>query len=277
MSLTPFTSSLLRLGELRVHLLEAGSPESPKMLLIPGGMGDAELHWHKVLAALGTSFHVYAPDLPGFHQESDALKDVSLPQIMQWINALLRALKGERVTLVGTSIGAVLSRFYAAHYPAVVERLVLVDGGGVADLPGIVRTLLNTPGISHAFYWDRYRRIYSRAALRRSIFRHDLLTEEFVQRLERASEGFMPLLRTLLSQPWPSARTPACPTLIIWGKEDHLTPLREANQLLSEIPSAELVLIEQAGHMPMLEQPEQFMAAIRPFLSREHLQSASDS
>src|SRR5579883_1679369 len=268
MSLTPFTSSLLRLGELRVHLLEAGSPESPKMLLIPGGMGDAELHWHKVLAALGTSFHVYAPDLPGFHQESDALKDVSLPQIMQWINALLRALKGERVTLVGTSIGAVLSRFYAAHYPAVVERLVLVDGGGVADLPGIVRALLNTPGISHAFYRDRYRRIYSRAGLQRSIYQQHVLTEDFFRALKRASEGFMPLLRTLLSEPWPPTRTPECPTLIIWGREDHLASPNEGKRLLKEIPGAELALIEQAGHMPMLEQPGVFTEAIMKFLSR---------
>ncbi len=80
MSLASFTASTLQLGELRVHLLEAGSPGLPEVLLIPGGMGDAELHWHRVLAALGTSFHVYAPDLPGFHSDSDALKDLSLLQ-----------------------------------------------------------------------------------------------------------------------------------------------------------------------------------------------------
>jgi pimeloyl-ACP methyl ester carboxylesterase len=268
MSPASFTTSTLQLGEVRVHLLEAGTSGLPEMLLIPGGMGNAELHWHRVLAALGTSFHVYAPDLPGFSNGSDALKKPSLPQMIQWIDELRHALHVEKLTLVGTSIGAVLARFYAAHYPAVVERLVLVNGGGIANLPGIVRTLINAPGISRAFYGDRYRRIYSRAALERSICQHDILTEEFFQTLQRASEGFMPLLRALLSEPLPGRQTPQCPTLIIWGEEDRLSPLSEGKQLLRTLPSAELVLIEQAGHMPMLEQPERFLAAITPFLSR---------
>ncbi|HLI90282.1 MAG TPA: alpha/beta hydrolase [Ktedonobacteraceae bacterium] len=268
MSLSRLTTSTLQLGELRVHLLEAGSPGLPEVLLIPGGMGDAESHWHKTLVALGTSFHVYAPDLPGFHNESDALKKVSLPQMMQWINELLRTLNIEKVALVGTSIGALLARFYAARSPAVVERLVLVGGGGITKLPGIARMLLNAPGISQVFYRDRYRRIYSREALSRSIYQQDVLTEEFFQRLKRASEGFMPLLRAILSDPLPPVQTPTCPTLIIWGKEDRLAPLSEGRQLLREIPSAELVLIEQAGHMPMLEQPDLFIAAIKPFLDR---------
>ncbi|MDQ2715707.1 MAG: alpha/beta hydrolase [Chloroflexota bacterium] len=268
MSLAPITTSTRQLGDLRVHLLEAGSPGTPEILLIPGGLGDAELHWHTTLATLGESFHVYAPDLPGFHNGSDALKKPSLPHIMQWINDLLRDLNGEKVFLVGTSVGALLSRFYAVHYPAIVERLILVDGGLITNLPGIVRTLLNAPGISQAFYGDRYRRIYSRAALERSIYQHDLLTEDFFQTLKRASEGFMPLFRALLSEPWPTTCTPECPTLIIWGREDHLASPNEGKRLLSEIPSAELVLIEQAGHMPMLEQPGVFTEAIMKFLSR---------
>lgn len=268
MSLAPITTSTRQLGNLHVHLLESGSPGAPEILLIPGGMGDAELHWHTTLATLGESFHVYAPDLPGFHNGSDALKKPSLPHMMQWINDLLRDLNGEKVFLVGTSVGALLSRFYAAHYPAVVERLILVDGGLITNLPGIVRACLNAPGISQAFYGDRYRRIYSRAALQRSIYQQNVFTEDFFRTLKRASKGFMPLLRALLSEPWPTTCTPKCPTLIIWGREDHLASPNEGKRLLSEIPSAELVLIEQAGHMPMLEQPSAFTEAIMKFLSR---------
>jgi pimeloyl-ACP methyl ester carboxylesterase len=268
MSQALITTSTRQVGNLHIHLLEAGSSGAPEILLIPGGMGDAELHWHMTLAALGEFFHIYAPDLPGFHDGSDALKKLSLLSLMQWINDLLHDLNAKKVFLVGTSIGALLSRFYAAHYPAAVERLILVDGGLIPNLPGIVRALLNTPGISHAFYRDRYRRIYSRAGLQRSIYQQHVLTEDFFRALKRASEGFMPLLRTLLSEPWPPTRTPECPTLIIWGREDHLASPNEGKRLLKEIPGAELALIEQAGHMPMLEQPGVFTEAIMKFLSR---------
>lgn len=266
MSLAPITTSMRQLGDLHVHLLEGGQQRAPEVLFIPGGLGDAELHWHKVLATLGESFHVYAPDLPGFHRDSDALKKPSIPYVMQWINDLLRDLNIEKVFLVGTSVGALLSRFYAARYPAAVERLVLVDGGPITSLPGIVRALINAPGISQAFYGSMYRHIYSRAALQRSIYRHDLLTEDFFQILNRASEGYMPLLRALLAEPWPTTCTPRCPTFIIWGKEDHLASPSEGKKLLSEIPHAELVLIEESGHMPMLEQPDVFTAAVMKFL-----------
>ncbi len=268
MALASITTSTRQVGGLRVHLLEAGSPGTPEILLIPGAMGNAELHWHSTLAILGESFHVYAPDLPGFHNGSDALKKPSIPHLMQWINNLLRDLNAEKVFLVGTSVGALLSRFYAAHYPAVVERLILVDGGLITHLPGVIRALLNAPGISQAFYGDRYRRIYSRAALQRSIYQHDVLSENFFQTLTRASEGFIPLLHALLAEPWPTTCTPGCPTLIIWGQEDRLASPNEGKRLLSEIPSAELVLIKQAGHMPMLEQPAASTAAIMKFLSR---------
>jgi pimeloyl-ACP methyl ester carboxylesterase len=253
MSLSSITTSIHYVGDQRIHLLEAGQQGTPEVLLIHGGLGDADLHWHNTLTALGASFHVYAPDLPGFQDESDPVKMLSLPRIMQWINDLLHSLNVEKVFLVGTSVGGLLARFYAAQYTATVKRLILVDGGQITPLPALVCTLINAPGLSSAFYRLMYHQTYSRASLRRSLYQHDLLTEEFFQILERASKGYMPLLRALLAEQWPTTRTPQCPTLIMWGKEDHLASPQEGEKLLREIPYAEFVLIEQSGHMPMLE------------------------
>lgn len=273
MSTFTIKSTIRQFGDLNVRLLEAGRQGTPVVLLIHGGLGDARLHWHKTLAALGEAFHVYAPDLPGFHYASDALKKPSIPHLLQWINDLLRELKVEKVFLIGTSIGALLARFYAAHYPARVERLVLVDGGEIAHLSRMVRILINAPGISHIFYGYRYRRIYSRAALRQVLYQHDLLTEYNVQTLTRASIGFMSVFRAMLAEPWPAQQTPLCPTLIVWGQEDHLASPGEGKRLLHEIPQAELVLVEKAGHMPMLEQPDVFNTAVAAFFKKEMLET----
>lgn len=268
MSTSSIKTTVRQLGELHVRILEAGREGTPEVLLIHGGLGDAHLHWHKTLAALGASFHVYAPDLPGFHDGSDELKEPSIPHLMQWINDLLRDLKVEKVFLVGTSVGGLLTRFYAAQYPAAVERLVLVDGGSITNLPRIVRALINAPGIAPAFYGFTYRNIYSRTALQRAIYQHDLLTEDFFRTLTRASIGYMSLFRALLAEPWPVHQTPMCPTLIVWGQEDHLAPPHEGRKLLRKIPQAQLVLIEEAGHLPMLEQPDVFNTAVAEFFEK---------
>lgn len=265
---TTIIPSMRRIGELQVRLLEAGQQGMPEMLLIHGGLGDANLHWHRTLADLGESFHVYAPDLPGFHDASDALQEPSIPHLMQWMNALLRDLNVKKVFLIGTSLGALLARFYAAHHPDMVAGLVLVGGGAIPRLPGVVRGLLRVPGISHVFYGYRYRHVYSHAALRRALYQQDLLTLYTDQTLTRASIGFMSLFRTMLAEPWPAQQTPECPTLIVWGKEDRLASPREGRRLLEEIPQAKLLLVDKAGHMPMLERPDVFNAAAAAFFKK---------
>ncbi len=266
MSASSFTTVTLQIGDLHLRLLEAGQPGNPVVLLIQGGLGDAELHWHRTLAELGVSFHVFAPDLPGFHAGSDVLKQPSLPHIMEWINNLLDELHEEKVLLIGTSVGGLIARFYAAQYPALVERLILVDGGQIANIPGMMRTLINMPGIAQAFYSAMYRQTYSRHALQRNIYQQNLLTEDFFRITNQASKGYMLLIRAFLAEPWPAKRTPTCPTLIIWGQEDHLASPSEGRKMLTEIPHAELSLIEKSGHMPMIEQPELFSAAVMKFI-----------
>lgn len=264
------------LGPQRARVLEAGQPGTPAVLLIHGGLGDAQLHWDATLSALGTSYHVYAPDLPGFHDGSEALPTPSIPHMLAWMEALLRELKIERVFLVGTSVGGLLARFYAAAHPARVERLVLVDGGLVTPIPGIVRRLLKVPGIAHAFFRYTYWRIYSRRALQRAISQHKLLTESFFQTVTRASRGYMRLFRAMLAEPWPGQQTPRCPTLLVWGQADRLAPPAEGRKLLQTLPQAELVLVEQAGHLPMLEQPEIFHAAITAFFKKHQTACAGE-
>ena len=50
----------------------------------------------------------------------------------------------------------------------------------------------------------------------------------------------------------------ACPTLIVWGERDSLLPVRHAREWAQRIPSSELRVLSEAGHLPMLERPEQF-------------------
>ena len=60
----------------------------------------------------------------------------------------------------------------------------------------------------------------------------------------------------------------ACPTLVVVGAEDQITNVDDARRMHGRIPGAELAVIEGAGHLSNLEQPEQFSRALAAFLSR---------
>ena len=55
---------------------------------------------------------------------------------------------------------------------------------------------------------------------------------------------------------------PTAPTLLVWGAEDGLSTLKQADAIQKWIPEARLITIDGAGHMPQVEKPEEFVAAV---------------
>lgn len=251
----------------QVQYWEAGSTDAPALLLIHGGMGDAELHWHNTLEVLGQHFHVFAPDLPGFGGGSSVLPRSSVPAFMRWLHAFLHALDINQISIIGSSFGALLSRFYAANYPAQIDRLVLVDGGTIMNVPGTLRTISRTPIVSDLLFDFMGRQAFTLPILKRAIYQQqEVLTPEFMHSTQHSGKAFAATMRQMLYTPWPALRTPECYTLIVWGKEDHLSEVEEAYKLRKELPRARLVTIEKSGHLPMLEQPGLFHKAVLRFL-----------
>jgi pimeloyl-ACP methyl ester carboxylesterase len=65
------------------------------------------------------------------------------------------------------------------------------------------------------------------------------------------------------------------PTLVIAGEKDKLTPLAAAERIADSVPQAELVVLNDTGHIPMLERPEEFNALLRRFVARVTTADAS--
>ena len=82
--------------------------------------------------------------------------------------------------------------------------------------------------------------------------------------------GFVPALDALTSYPIRD-RLPeiACPTLIVWGAEDHLVPVRDADEFARLIPNSRKVVWSQTGHVAMMERPEAFNRLLAAFLAEE--------
>jgi len=237
------------------------------LVLIHGGLGDAQQHWAPTFEALSPHFQILAPDLPGFGV-SAPLPMPSYQNYLNWLQLLFDMLNiGGPLRLMGNSFGAVLSRFFAAENTGYVSRLVLVNGGGIIDAPGCVRPLIRLPGLSHLAIDLIRRQYYSPDGLKRAIADEQLLTPEFVANAQAASIGFVAALRQIVLTTPPALRTPTCPTLVMWGEQDRLSPLDNGRRVAAEINGAKFAVISGAAHMPQIEQPEAFHQIALPFLS----------
>jgi pimeloyl-ACP methyl ester carboxylesterase len=82
--------------------------------------------------------------------------------------------------------------------------------------------------------------------------------------------GFVPALDALAGYPIRDRLAEiACPTLIVWGAEDKVVPVRDADEFARLIPNARKVVWSQTGHVPMLERPAAFNRLLEAFLSEE--------
>ena len=236
------------------------------LVLIHGGLGDAQQHWAPIFEALSQRYLILAPDLPGFGV-SVPLPMPSYQNYLNWLQLLLDMLNiGGPLAMMGNSFGAALGRFFAAENTGYVSRLVLIDGGGVFQPPGCLRPLIRLPMLSSPIINMLRQRAYSRNCLKRAIADEQMLTPEFVANAQAASIGFVAALRQIALTTPPSLRTPTCPTLVIWGEQDRLSSVENGQRVAAEINGAKFTVIPRAAHMPQIEQAEAFLKVALPFL-----------
>jgi len=252
---------------LNVHYWEAGEGNTRALLLIHGGLGDAKLHWEAALPMLAETFHVLAPDLPGFGQ-SQLLPVRRTDVLLHWIKSFIDAHKLEQVVLVGNAFGALLVRLFAASNPKYAPAVILINGGGVPDLPTFFKWVEKIPGLSTLIFAQFSRMTTNPSALQRLIHIKSVLTDSFYAGAKESSPAFGRMMQMLVSSGIPSERTPLVPTLILWGVEDTFTPAGDSEAIKASIPGSVLTEIADCGHMPQLETPDVFNWQITTFLDK---------
>jgi len=230
----------------------------PPVVLIHGAGGN-RLHWPPQVRRLA-GYRVFAVDLPG-HGRSPGIGEQSIAgyarRLLQWADAI----PFSRAVWVGHSMGGAIAQHLALHTPERVAALALVGPGGrlrvhPTILEGVakVETFLATVEtiVQWSFAPRSDERLRQLAAQRMAETRPTVLHGDFL-----ACDRFDALGEV--------ARI-TCPTLVLCGAEDRMTPPRYAEYLARHIPNARLVIIPQAGHMVMLEKPEAVAQALREFL-----------
>jgi pimeloyl-ACP methyl ester carboxylesterase len=265
----------------RVNVVEIGAGE-PEMVFVHGLAGSWQ-NWLENLPHFAAAGHrVVAFDLPGFGASEAPRSKISIPGYGRLVDTLLDRLGVGPAVLVGNSMGGFIGAEVSIQYPARVQRLVLVSAAGLtveyqrndralAAIQYARRVLMAWGG----FIGTRSEAIASRPRARRLLMRlvvHDadrLPAPLIAEQMRGAGNpGFVDALDALTHYPIRARLGEiACPTLIVWGAEDHLVPVRDAAEFERLIPDARKVVWPETGHVPMLERPDAFNALVERFVA----------
>jgi pimeloyl-ACP methyl ester carboxylesterase len=257
----------------RLRYLDYGS--GPALVFVHGTGGSWQ-SWLENIPELGRESRVIALDLPGFGGSDPPPAGSEVIEYSETVVALLDHLGVEAAVVAGHSLGGLISTDLALRHPARVRGLILVNGTGVAigrtRLAVIVRSFLvfgalfRRPGVMRA--------VARRPRLRRS-FLYGFVRDPAGMGAELASETIplmvAPGLETAVragahASGHLSSDQIEVPTLLLWGRHDRILRLELAEELAATIPDARLHVIDEAGHAPMFERPDEFNEAVEAFL-----------
>jgi pimeloyl-ACP methyl ester carboxylesterase len=268
-----FQTVVVRGRPLAVRYVRRGA--GPPVVLVHG-IGSSLFTWRKVLPALATDHDVVALDLPGFGG-SDVPGNLTSPVLVGAVLGLLDALRLERVSLVGSSLGGGVSAAITAEHPERVEKLALLDSvgffAGEKDYP---QTLRLTERFGGLLDYLPLRRLVVRKAVGEVFYDPSLATREEVDEhvAPFARPGAIAAVRSLLFS-YPSEaealqreiRSIRRPVLILWGREDRWIPVAHADLFKAAIPNSRVQVLERCGHLPQEERPDEVAPILKAFLS----------
>lgn len=271
-------SKIITLNGVKLHYLDHGTEGKPPLLCIHGLTGNAH-NFDALAPRLSSSYHVMSLDVRGRGDSGWTAGSEYTPQnYAADLAGFLDELKIARVTLIGTSMGGMISILFAGGYPHRTEKLILNDIGPDVDPAGIARigsyvgeapAEFNNLQEVAAYYREHYPPM-------RNIPERELI-EQVKWSVKPADNGKLtwkmdPQIRKPMrtaARPldmWvPFARIEA-PVLVIRGAESDILARRTVERMKSVIRSVESVEVAGVGHAPTLVEPES-LAAIRKFLA----------
>ena len=263
----------------RIHYLEAqgegGGPDKP--LLLVHGLGARASDWSRMIPALAHGgYHVYALDLLGYGGSPKPTDgDYSLDNEERITTDFLRALKIEKADVGGWSMGGWVAMKLALDHPEMVRRLMVYDSAGlyfVLDFPPTLFSPSNRAEFEALM--DRIEPNERRTKIP-SVFIPGMI-RRFGKSRFIVQQSFASMVhgRELLDF---RVRKLKMPVLMVWGTEDHLTPLEMGLRLHESVPQSVFVGVRRCGHLAPAECPEQVIAPSLKFLDAQTALSPSIS
>ncbi|HUL00545.1 MAG TPA: alpha/beta hydrolase, partial [Nitrospirota bacterium] len=242
------------------------------------GIGDEGAGiWKSLIPELENKYHVIAFDLPGFARSSKE-NDLYSPQnYAAFVNWIVKKYTKGPLYLIGHSLGAAITLYYAGTYPENLERIIIVDSAGVLNRSAFIKKfiriepnkfldIMNIPVSSVQNFMianlESMDKGFSDEAGGSSLST-ELLKEKLYSG-DPAKTAGMVLFNTDFSNIIDKIKVPS---LIIWGEKDPVSPLRTGRLLEWMLPESDLRIMPGLGHCPMVDQPGDFNKIIMDWIT----------
>lgn len=260
-------------GGHRWHYLEGGSARAETLVLLHGFGADKD-NWSRFARGLRRDFRILIPDLPGFGENACLPgQDYSMQAQAARLHDFLQSRGVQRCHIAGSSMGGHLAAVYAQRHASQVQSLGLYNNGGInapvsCEMSRALQRGENLLLVSSVADFDRLialvcektpfipgfvRRHMARAA----IARRNCIAGIFRQYQREIYGDLESVLGTL-----------SLPVWVVWGKQDRVLDVSSCEVMKPLLPSAEFDIMDDTGHLPMLERPAVCARRYRDFLRR---------
>ena len=259
--------SSIPVGDIQLAYTDAGLGQP--VVLLHGYPFNRSL-WNEQVSALGNSYRVITPDLRGLGESDASQGPATMNRMARDVAALLDHLEISRAVVGGLSMGGYVALAFYKEFPSRVRSLILADTRAAADTEEGKQTRHQQAEKALA---------EGMAGIADSML-PKLLTPETVSKrpdlvkrvrdmmLKTKPEGAAGALLGMAEREDQTALLSqiSCPTLILVGREDPITPVADSEKMHREIAGSRLVVIENAAHVSNLERTDQFNEELMRFL-----------
>lgn len=237
----------------------------------------------RAFAPLADQYRIVSFDARG-SGESDAVPPFSHEQWVADLDALREHFGDEKIVMTGGSYGGYIAQEYTLTHPERVTHLILRDTSAsrrfegmarrnalarAAEYPDITEEILDKLFTGRVASDEEFRRFWAVIA---PLYDANTTPEKIAQRIASVTFRYQ-------THNWAFSRNIPnfditgrlheikCPTLIVVGRHDWITPVAASEEIAAGIPNARLEIFENSGHSPQLEENEKFVAMVREFLA----------
>jgi pimeloyl-ACP methyl ester carboxylesterase len=272
------------------HTELGGVINSFPILLLLHGIGASLERWLQVAPELAKHYRVIIPDIIGFGYSCKPNTDYTIDFFIDFLEKFLQNINiiidkgagdgndngisnsGTKINIIGSSFGGLLAAEFTYRFSNKIDKLVLVSPAG-SSMPSPTPAFDFYKLAAHTRHFD-----HALKAFRSMFYNPDLATaemaKEFIKRMyeENAILAFDSTLFGIarhirdsqnLRQKLSKIHNP---TLIIWGRNDHIIPFEYQLLEYLEIPNANAKIINECGHVPFVEKPNEFNETVLDFL-----------
>src|SRR6185503_16783827 len=237
--------------------LEAGEG---RPIIFCHGLFGGIFNLESVCTAIAGRYRLIMPYLPMYDLP---LRDCTVQNLGEYLASFIEDNRLEEVVLVGSSMGGGSALYYATRANDNLKGLVLCGSSGLSTIP------------MSKGYFKRKDLSFVREAVSDIFFDRSVPPEEMVLDVFNALQDYETVIRSIritksatrqmMQDKLPGIHTPV---LLVWGKQDSITPVNIAPKFRQLLPNASLHIIDECGHVPTQEKPGQFLQHFFDFLKK---------